>query len=100
MFPSKQRTLLLTLNDRAVLAPADYLFPLPGQGGTRAAELHIGDLVYNHENQLVSVTGITDLGEQPLLAYMETDEAPYYQQCLILQGTLVSTSDGCKRIAK
>jgi hypothetical protein len=98
MFPSTQRLLLLKLNDRAVLIPADYSFPVPGQSGTRAAHLRLGDLVYDHENQLVGITDITDLGEQFFCYYLHADEPPYYRAMQVLQGTVVATAEGYKRI--
>lgn len=47
MFPAKQRTRLLKLNDRAILASTDYLFSVPDQEGTSTADFPLCDRVYD-----------------------------------------------------
>jgi hypothetical protein len=46
----------------------------------------------------VSIEIITDIGEQPIVCYLEMDVPPSQQAGMLIPGTLLATSDGFKRI--
>lgn len=93
-----QHMLLLRINGRASLSPADYQFHVHGKGCTPAADLRIGDQVHDPFGQDAAIDAITDLGEQSIVCYMDMDSPPYRQAGLLLSGTIIATEDGYKRV--